>query len=88
MWIVCAPLAGALCSDGCAGRQPVTDRPIATETTPDGGFVSPAPAQKGVIVPGDPASGTAGIGSGSGRLDTTTGTSGSRVKPGSANDGP
>ena len=94
--ILGAPLGWALWMGGCAGRsgqQPGTEMPSAATTTPNGSPVTPtptstpSPSPKGVIVPGDPSSGTAGLGSGTGKVDTTTGTSGSRVKPGDTGDG-
>jgi hypothetical protein len=64
IWILGALIGSALWLNGCAGQsgqQPVAEMPTAANTTPDGGLVTPAPSKKGLIVPGAPSSGTAGV---------------------------
>jgi hypothetical protein len=83
-----AVLLAALAAGACAGRgdpAPQTPASAAAEAS-DGGFVTAPPARRGVMVPGDPSSGTAAFGAGAGGLDTTTGTAGTRVNPGSVGD--
>jgi hypothetical protein len=89
--ILWAPICGVLSLGACASssRQASTEMLNSTNTAPDGGFTTPPPSKKGVIVPGDISSGTAGLGqgAGSGNMESTTGTSGTRVNPGGAGDG-
>jgi hypothetical protein len=85
--LVGALLVGMLAAVGCAERSyqlPVQSPPAATAAARDGVLPPPPPpSRRGVILPGDPASGTGqlGTGSGVGEIPTQTGTSGTRVTP-------
>jgi len=85
-----ALLIGMLAAGGCAERSyqlPVQSPPAATAEARDGGLPPPPPpSRRGVILPGDPSSGTGQLGSGAGmgEIPTQTGTSGTRVTPGSS----
>lgn len=84
-------LAAALGGGGCATGGASGGATAASEAPgtrhPDGGFVTPPSKKKEVMVPGDPASGTTGLGPGAGGLETSTGTAGTRVNPGQTSPG-
>ena len=87
IWALGAALCGALPLAACATGAPQQTSTDIPSGAPDGGYTmappsTPAPSKKGVIVPGDPSSGTAGLGSGSGSLPSSTGTTGTRINPG------
>jgi len=79
--------AGAM-AHACAQRtyQLPPDAPqILAADRPDGGNPpTQPPSRRGIIVPGDPSSGTTRLGTQSTELETHTGTSGTRVQPGSS----
>ena len=85
-----ALLGGLLAAGACAQRAyqlPVNSPPAAATRTSDSGNAlppPPPPSRRGVIVPGDPSSGTGQLGAGAGEGQTRTGTSGTRVTPGSS----
>ena len=84
-----APIALGLLLAGCAERTyqlPPEAPSVAAGARPDGGNPPPpASSRRGIIVPGDPASGTTRLGAeGSTTIETHTGTSGTRVFPGSS----
>ena len=83
-------LAGAVSVGACAQSTyqlpadappvVVADRPA---DRPDGGRPPLQPSsRRGVIVPGDPASGTTRLGTEGTEIETHTGTAGTRVNPG------
>jgi hypothetical protein len=84
---LCLAVAGgvAVLAGSCASRptsEPAaTPRAAAVGMGADGGYPIPQSTAKGVILPGDPASGTGSIGGGV--APTSTGTAGSRINPGS-----
>ena len=86
------PLAcalGVLLVEGaCAERSyqlPVQSPPTASAGLADAGLPPPPPpSRRGVILPGDPSSGTAQLGPNSTGVSPNTGTSGPRVTPGSS----
>jgi hypothetical protein len=70
-------------------QLPVQSPPAVASGGSDAGTTlpdPPRPARTGLIVPGDPSSGTGQLGAHSGEIETHTGTRGTRVVPGS-NDG-
>jgi hypothetical protein len=80
---------GAIYLGGCAQQTyqlPPEAPSVIAADRPDGGNPPPAaPSRRGIIVPGDPASGTTRLGGeGSSPIETHTGTSGTRVLPGSS----
>ena len=81
--VVLAAVAGI---GACAQRTyqlPPDSPPVVAADRPDGGTPPVQPSsRKGVIVPGDPASGTTRLGPESSAIETHTGTSGTRVMPG------
>jgi len=85
-----ALLGGLLAGGACAERSyqlPVRSPPNAAAQSPDAGLPPPPPpSRRGVILPGDPSSGTGqlGAGAGGGDIPNQTGTSGTRVTPGSS----
>ena len=81
--LICAALAASACAPRSSYQLPVESPPALAAGTSDAGAAlppPPAPARRGVIVPGDPAQ----VGTGSSQLETHTGTSGTRVTPGSS----
>ncbi|HET6146139.1 MAG TPA: hypothetical protein VFH68_01295 [Polyangia bacterium] len=86
-----ALLGGLLAAGACAQRSsyqlPAQSPAAATAGTTDSGNRLPSPpppSRRGVILPGDPSSGTGQLGAGAGEAQTRTGTSGTRVTPGSS----
>jgi hypothetical protein len=87
--LLCVLLGGALAFGACADRsyQLPTENPSTVAT---GGYdagtppIPPPSSKRGIIVPGDHASGTSRLGPTSSDLDTSTGTTGTRVNPGSS----
>jgi hypothetical protein len=82
-------LGGTIYLGGCAERTyqlPPEAPSVIAADRPDGGNPPPAaPSRGGIIVPSDPASGTTRLGAeGSGAIETHTGTTGTRVLPGSS----
>jgi hypothetical protein len=82
-------MAGTICLGGCAERTyqlpPEAPSVIAADRPDSGNPPVTAPSGRGIIVPSDPASGTTRLGAeGSAPIETHTGTTGTRVLPGSA----
>src|SRR5215471_13865769 len=64
-------------------QLPAEAPPVVAADRPDGGPPPPEPSsRRGIILPGDPASGTTRLGPESGDIDTHTGTTGTRLTPG------
>lgn len=85
--LICGTLAAGACAHRSDYRLPVESSPAVASGQSHGGAAlppPPPPAKRGVIVPGDPASGTTQLGAGATDLDSHTGTSGTRVTPGSS----
>jgi len=77
-------LVGTTCAKP-AYQLPVGSPPGASAQAADAGLPAPPPpSRRGVIMPGDPASGTAQLGPNSTGIEPHTGTNGTRVTPGSS----
>jgi hypothetical protein len=88
-WLSLAALAiacGASAFAACAQHTyqlPLDAPPVVMSDRPDGGLPpTQPPSRRGIIVPGDPASGTTRLGTEGSEMETQTGTNGTRVHPG------
>jgi hypothetical protein len=90
-WLALVPLVlaivgGASAFTGCAQHTyqiPPDAPPVVMSDRPDGGSPPTGPpSRRGIIVPGDPASGTTRLGTEGSEMETQTGTNGTRVHPG------
>lgn len=81
-------LSAVLIESACAKRSyqlPVQSPPTASAQGPDAGLpIPPPPSRRGVILPGDPGSGTAQLGPSSAGVEPHSGTSDTRAIPGSS----
>ncbi len=84
LWMVV--LAGAAGVGACAQRTyqlPADAPPVVAADRPDGGRPPRQPSsRRGIIIPGDPASGTTRLGADGTDIETHTGTNSTRVIPG------